>query len=55
LAIGLAEPALRPGAATYRYEVEVGLPPLEASAVFPAEPQIKTEALTFLAGRRALG
>jgi len=35
----------------YRYEVEVGYPP-PVSAAFSVEPQIKTESLTYLAGRR---
>lgn len=35
----------------FRYEVEVGYPP-PASAAFSVEPEIKTESLTYLAGRR---
>lgn len=35
----------------FRYEVEVGYPP-PASAALGVEPEIKTESLTYLAGRR---
>jgi predicted ATPase len=35
----------------YRYEVEVGYPP-PVSAALGVEPEIKTESLTYLAGRR---
>jgi predicted ATPase len=38
----------------YRYEVEVGFPPKEASPTFGIEPQIKTESLTYLGGSRPL-
>lgn len=36
---------------TYRYEVDVGYPP-PVSAAFAAEPQVKSERLTYLGGRR---
>lgn len=36
----------------YRYEIEVGFPPNEASPTFDLEPQIKAETLTYLSGRR---
>lgn len=49
LAASFSEPdRLEPA---YRYEVEVGYPPPVAAAL-GAEPHIKTEALTYLAGRR---
>jgi len=49
LAASFSEPGrLEPA---YRYEVEVGHPPPVAAAL-GAEPHIKTEALTYLAGRR---
>jgi predicted ATPase len=35
----------------YRYEVEIGYPPPTAAA-FASEPQIKSESLTYLSGRR---
>lgn len=54
LSVGLADPAQRrSGAATYRYDVELGLPP-PVSAAFQAEPHIKTEILTYLGGARPL-
>jgi predicted ATPase len=37
---------------SYRYEVEVGFPPKVASPTFATEPQIKSEALTYLGGAR---
>lgn len=50
LAVGLAAPdRLETG---YRYEVEVGFPPREASPTFELEPQIKSEVLTYVAGSR---
>lgn len=51
LAVGLSDPALRKAGATCRYEVEVGFRTPTAAA-FDMEPQIKEEALTFLAGSR---
>jgi predicted ATPase len=55
LALGLAEPAQRrSGDVAYRYEVEVGFPPVAASAAFLAEPQIKEESITYLGGSRPL-
>ena len=51
LAVGLStEP--RSSQALYRYEVEVGFPPEKASASFLAEPQIKTEAITYVGATR---
>ncbi len=41
----------RPGVG-YRYEVEVGFPPREASPTFETEPQIKTEHLAYLSSGR---
>ena len=53
LAVGLsAEPESQSAKALYRYEVEVGFPPPAASASFQAEPQIKTEAVSFVGGSR---
>ena len=53
LAVGLADTASgRSAGAAYRYEVEVGFPPIEASAAFLAEPQIKAETLSFVGGTR---
>jgi predicted ATPase len=53
LAVGLADGARKgASAALYRYEVEVGFPPREASAAFQAEPQIKTESLSYVARAR---
>lgn len=39
---------------SYRYEVEIGLPPgaLEPPPPFPLAPEIKSEALTYIGGRR---
>jgi predicted ATPase len=37
--------------AAYRYEIEIGFPAITAGA-FPCEPHVKTEVLTYLAGRR---
>lgn len=50
LSVGLAERG-RLGV-SYRYEVEIGFPPREASPTFPLEPQIKTESLAYVAGAR---
>ena len=50
-AVGLGTPD-RPDKAMYRYEVEIGFPPSEASAAFATEPQIKTESVTYLGGAR---
>jgi predicted ATPase len=53
LAVGLsAEPENRSSKGLYRYEVEVGFPPAEASAAFQAEPQIKMEAVSYVGGTR---
>ena len=50
LAVGLSAPnRLETG---YRYEVEIGFPPKEASPTFELEPQIKSERLTYLGGAR---
>jgi predicted ATPase len=50
LSVALAAPdRLEPG---YRYEVEVGFPPLKVSPTFELEPQIKSEVLTFVGGSR---
>jgi predicted ATPase len=55
LAVGLVDPERgRSGAPTYRYEVEIGFPPKEASSAFITEPQIKEEAITYLGGARPL-
>lgn len=49
LSVDLSEPdRLEP---SYRYEIEIGYPP-PVSAAFGLEPQIKTETLQYLAGRR---
>jgi len=49
LAVELSEPdRLEP---SYRYEIEVGYPP-PVSAAFGLEPDVKAEALQYLAGRR---
>jgi predicted ATPase len=40
--------------ATFRYEVEIGFPPPEASAAFQAEPQIKLETLSLVADARTV-
>lgn len=49
LAVSLSEPdQLEP---TYRYEVEVGLPP-PLSAAFLLEPEVKSESLSLIGGRR---
>lgn len=47
--VTLAEPGSR--ATSYRYEVEVGLPP-PVTAAFPAEPDVKLEAVSITAGGR---
>ena len=36
----------------FRYDVEVGFPPKEASPTFELEPQVKSESLTYLGGHR---
>jgi predicted ATPase len=55
LAVGLsAEPENRPSKGLYRYEVEVGFPPAAASAAFQAEPQIKTEAISYVGRTRTV-
>lgn len=52
LAVGLADPTRRrTGAVAHRYEVTIGFPS-RAAGVFPAEPQIKTETVTYLGGTR---
>lgn len=38
--------------AGYRYEVEIGAPPGGLDAPFPRAPEIKSESLTYLGGRR---
>ena len=59
LAVGLGEPTRRQGSeAAYRYEVEIGFPPplevdaegktILSSAAFPAEPQVKEEAVVLV-------
>ena len=50
LGVTLGDAAGRAGA--FSYEVAVGLPPREATAAFPLEPQIKEEQARFTAGRR---
>lgn len=53
LSVGLAAETGRRGSpALYRYEVEVGFPPREASAAFRAEPQIKAEAVSYVGAGR---
>ena len=53
LSVGLADTAVgRSSGAAYRYEVEVGFPPIDASAAFVSEPQIKAETLSFVGGTR---
>jgi predicted ATPase len=52
LAVGL-EAAGQAGG-MYRYEVEVGFPPKEASASFELEPQVKSETLTHVGGTRSV-
>jgi predicted ATPase len=47
-----AEPASGSSKGLYRYEVEVGFPPAQASASFKAEPQIKMEAVSYVGGGR---
>jgi predicted ATPase len=54
LSVGLAAEGKRGSPALYRYEVEVGFPPNEASAAFQAEPQIKAEAVSYVGGGRTL-
>ncbi len=55
LAVDLADPARpRSQASAFRYEVEIGFPPKEASAAFACEPQIKSEVVTYLGGARRL-
>ena len=50
LSVGLAANDRR--GVAFKYEVEIGFPPSEASSAFPVEPQVKTEALIFLGGSR---
>ena len=51
LAVSLsAEPKGEAG--RYRYEVEIGFPPTEASAAFEGEPQIKAERIAFIGRSR---
>jgi predicted ATPase len=53
LAVGLsAEPIAGRDAGRYRYEVEIGFPPKEASASFPFEPQIKAERIAYVGRSR---
>jgi predicted ATPase len=52
LAVGLAAPGK--AESIYRYEVEVGFPPLKASATFELEPQVKSESLTHVGGSRSV-
>jgi predicted ATPase len=55
LAVGFGDPGRsRSAGAVYRYEVEIGFPPKEASAAFMSEPQIKKETVTYLGGARPL-
>jgi predicted ATPase len=48
LSVSLAAEGSRARGALYRYEVEIGFPPREASAAFQAEPQIKEEAVCYV-------
>ena len=43
-----------PTPSIYRYEVEVGFPPREASAAFQAEPQVKAEAVSHVGRARTV-
>jgi predicted ATPase len=53
LSVGLAADTEKRGSrALYRYEVEVGFPPEEASAAFQAEPQVKAEVVSYVGGGR---
>jgi predicted ATPase len=52
LSVGLAAPGKGDG--LYRYEVEVGYPPKEASPTFELEPQVKSEVLTYVGGSRTV-
>jgi len=52
LAVGLAAPGA-PGS-IYRYEVEVGFPPKEASPTFQFEPQVKSETLAYVGGSKTV-
>lgn len=54
LSVGLGDPESRRHGVLYRYEVEVGVPPPQPVAAFPAEPHIKEESLTYLGGARPL-
>lgn len=55
LAVEFANPdQRRSGEAVYRYDIEVGFPPKEPSAAFQAEPQIKSETLTYLGASRSV-
>lgn len=50
LSVSFAEPNRHEP--SHRYEVEVGFPPKDASPTFETEPQIKSEALTYLGAAR---
>jgi predicted ATPase len=52
LAVGLSAPGKTES--VYRYEVEVGFPPKDASATFELEPQVKTESLTYTGAARTV-
>ena len=55
LAVELAEEdAHQAGGGAYRYEVEIGFPPTEASAAFQAEPQIKVETIAHVGRSRTV-
>ena len=55
LAVGLsAESEGRSASSLYRYEVEVGFPPTQASAAFQDEPQIKAETVSYVGGTRTI-
>lgn len=52
LAVGLAAPGK--AGSVYRYEVEVGFPPLFGSPTFGLEPQVKAEVLTHVGSSRSV-
>jgi predicted ATPase len=52
LAVGLEAPGQ--ASSLYRYEVEVGFPPKDASASFELEPQVKSETLALVGGARTV-
>ncbi len=55
LAVELVDPeASQPAGALYRYDVEIGFPPREASASFQAEPQIKVETISHVGSSRTV-